>query len=287
MPNTDPYGADVGSPGPTVLVVDDVEASADAVAAMLRGAYHVTVARSVGDALAELAQSPHGFLACVLDLALDAPSARLHDTLERLAVPVVVISGVEAERLAEVAAAHPDWRWLAKPSEAAALLAALEQVVSASRPPSRRTRTPPRAVAQSRVEGGGGGGGGADALTPPDGTPSTRPPRSWPEAIEATVDKLTRRALRGGIALAMVKLQLAGRMSPEVLVGLTVCAVGVEAAVRSVRERKPAVAAAVLIPLVLGAAGRAAGVEWMADAAVWVTAIGLPLAGPVLAARSL
>ncbi len=90
MPNTDPYGADLARPGPTVLVVDDVEANADAFAAMLRGAYHVTAARSVNDALADLAQSPHGYLACVLDLSLDAPSARLHDPLERLDVPVVL-----------------------------------------------------------------------------------------------------------------------------------------------------------------------------------------------------
>lgn len=284
MPDTNPYGADLGSPGPTVLVVDDTEANAGAMAAMLRGAYHVTLAHSVGDALAELAQSPHGYLACVLDLALDAPSARLHDTLERLAVPVVLVSGVEAERLAEVAAAHLGWRYLAKPFEAPALLAAIEQVVSASRPPSRRTRTPPRAVAQSRVEAGGAG-----ELTPPDGTPSTRAaaPVGWPAAIDSMADKLSRRGLRAGIALMMLKLQLAGRMSPELLLGLTICAVGVEAAIRGIREKKPAVAAAVVIPLLLGAAGSLSGHGALSDAAVWITALGLPVAGPVLGSRSL
>lgn len=99
------------------------------------------------------------------------------------------------------------------------------------------------------------------------------------------MDKLTRRLLRGGIALAMVKLQLAGKMSPGVLVGLSICAVGVEAAVRSVREKKPAAIAAVLIPLLLGAAGRLSGQSWLTDASVWVTAIGLPLAGYVLPSR--
>ena len=288
MPNTEPYGADLGSPGPTVLVVDDTEANAGAMAAMLRGAYHVTLAHSVGDALAELAQSPHGYLACVLDLALDAPSARLHDTLERLAVPVVVVSGVEAERLAAVVEAHPGWRYLAKPFEAPALLAALEQVVSASRPPSRRTRTPPRAVAQSRVEAGGAAGG-AGELTPPDGTPSTRAaaPVGWPAAIDSMADKLSRRGLRAGIALMMLKLQLAGRMSPELLLGLTICAVGVEAAIRGIRDKKPAVAAAVVIPLLLGAAGGLSGVGWLSDAAVWITALGLPVAVAVLGSRSL
>lgn len=285
MPDTHPCGADLGSPGPTVLVVDDVESNAEAFAAMLRGAYAVTVAHSVSDALAELAQSPHGYLACVLDLALDLPSARLHDTLERLAVPVVVVSGAEADRLADVVAAHPGWRYLAKPFEAPALLAAVEQVVSASRPPSRRTRTPPRAVAQSRVEAGGGAG----ELTPPDGTPSTKPAAavSWPAAIDSMADKLSRRGLRAGIALMMLKLQLAGRMSPELLLGLTICAVGVEAAIRGIREKKPAVAAAVVIPLLLGAAGSLSGHGALSDAAVWITALGLPVAGPVLGSRSL
>lgn len=284
MANTDPYGPDLARPGPTVLVVEDTEANADMIAAMLRGAYHVTVARSVGDALAELATAPHGYLACVLDLVLDAPSARLHETLERLAVPVVVVSGVEAERLAEVVAAHPTWRYLAKPFEAPALLAAVEQVVSGARPPSRRTRTPPRPVAQSAIAMDG-----ADALTPPDGTPSTKPatPVSWPAAIDSVVDKLTRRALRAGIALMMLKLQLTGKMSPELLLGLTICAVGVEAAIRGLREKKPAVAAAVVIPLLLGAAGGLSGVGWISDAAVWITALGLPVAGPVLGSRSL
>jgi CheY-like chemotaxis protein len=277
MSNTVPYGGDLAPPrpGPTLLVIDDVDASAAAIAAMLRDGYAVTVAKSVTEALAELAMAPHGFLACVLDLSLDAPSARLHEALERLDIPVVLVSGVEAEQLPEVAKAH-DWRFLAKPFDAPTLIAAVEQVVSASRPPSRRTRTPPKATAAQP---------GAE-LTPPDGTPSARPPRAWPEAIEALVDKLTRRLLRGGIAVAMVKLQLAGKMSPEMLVGLSICAVGVEAAVRSVREKKPAVAAAVLIPLLLGAAGRATGVGWLSDASVWVTAIGLPFAGSVLGSRA-
>ncbi len=177
MANTDPYGPDLSRPGPTVLVVDDTEANAAMIAAMLRDAFHVTVAQSVGDALAELATAPQGYLACVLDLALDAPSARLHDTLERLDIPVVLVSGVEADKLPEVAGAHPRWRYLAKPFEAPALLAAIELAVSGARPPSRRTRTPPKPVAQSVISLDG-----ADGLTPPDGTPSTKPgaPVSWP-----------------------------------------------------------------------------------------------------------
>lgn len=294
MPNTAPYGGDLAPPhpGPTLLVVDDVDASADAIAAMLRDGYAVTVAKSVNEALAALAMAPHGFLACVLDLSLDAPSARLHEALERLAIPVVLVSGVEAEQLPEVAKAH-DWGFLAKPFEASALIAAIEQRVSASRPPSRRTRTPPRPVAQSGVPNPFtlepvGGVGGADA-TPPDGTPSARPstPVSWPAALDSVVDKLTRRALRGGIAVMMMKLQIAGKMTPELLIGLSLCAVGVEAAVRGLREKKPAVAAAVVIPLLLGAAGGLSGVGWISDAAVWVTVLGLPLAGPVLGSRSL
>lgn len=283
MPDTLPFGHDLAHPGPTVLVVDDVDASAGAIASMLRDGYAVTVARSVNDALAELAMAPHGFLACVLDLSLDAPSARLHDALERLAIPVVVVSGVEAEQLPEVAKAH-DWGFLAKPFEASALIAAIEQRVSGARSPSRRTRTPPKAVAQSAVAVDG-----PDALTPPDGTPSTRPATavSWPAALDSVVDKLTRRALRGGIAIMMMKLQIAGKMTPEVLIGLSICAVGVEAAIRGFREKKPAVAAAVAIPLVLGAVGGLSGVDWIADVGVWVTALGLPLAGPVLGSRSL
>jgi len=74
----------------------------------------------------------------VLDHSLDAPSARLHDPLERLDVPVVLVSGLEAERLPDVASAHPGWRYLAKPFEAPALLAAVEQVASAARPAPAR-----------------------------------------------------------------------------------------------------------------------------------------------------
>lgn len=79
---------------------------------------------------------------------------------------------------------------------------------------------------------------GADGLTPPDGTPSTKPgsPVSWSAAIDSVVDKLTRRALRAGVALMMLKLQLAGKMTPELLVGRSICAVGVEAALRGLRE---------------------------------------------------
>ena len=119
------------------------------------------------------------------------------------------------------------------------------------------------------------------------GLTSTLPLYGLALGLGATAAALLVSASGLGSALMMLKLQLAAKMSPELLLGLTICAVGVEAAIRGIREKKPAVAAAVVIPLLLGAAGGLSGVGWISDAAVWVTAFGLPLAGPVLGSRSL
>ena len=115
-------------------------------------------------------------------------------------------------------------------------------------------------------------------LTPPDALPSARPPLSWPAAMESALDKLSRRALRFAIGVMILKLQSSGKMSPEALVALTVCAVGIEAAVRGLRERKAATVAALAIPLVLGVAGHASGFTPLSDAAAYITAMGIPLA---------
>ena len=117
--------------------------------------------------------------------------------------------------------------------------------------------------------------------TPPDGTPSQRPsmpPRSWPEVVDAAIDKITRRALRGGVAVMIFKLQLARAASPEALIAMGICAVGLEAAVRAAKERKAAALAAVMIPVAMAGAGHLFDVELLTHASVYTAAIGLPFA---------
>lgn len=118
-------------------------------------------------------------------------------------------------------------------------------------------------------------------LTPPDATPSQRPSlpaRTWPEVVDGAIDKITRRALRGGVALLIFKLQIARAASPEALIGMAVCAVGLEAVVRAAKERKAAALAAVAIPLALAGAGHLLDVELLTHAGVYVAALGLPFA---------
>lgn len=117
--------------------------------------------------------------------------------------------------------------------------------------------------------------------TPPDATPSQRPlmpARTWPEVVDAAIDKVTRRALRGGVALLIFKLQMARAASPEALIGMAVCAVGLEAVVRAAKERKAAALAAVAIPLAMAGLGHVLDVELLTHAGVYVAAIGLPFA---------
>lgn len=129
----------------------------------------------------------------------------------------------------------------------------------------------------------------ARVQTPPDGTPSQRPaatPRTWPEVVDAAIDKITRRGLRGGVALLIFKLQLARAASPEALIAMGGCAVGLEAAVRAAKERRAATVAAVAIPLAMAAAGHLFDVELLTHAGVYIAALGLPFASYLSAPTS-
>lgn len=129
---------------PAVLVIEDHQLPRAAAVAALEG-YDVTEAATVGDAFAALALRRPAVV--VLDLAMDRPSAGLHATLQALRLPVVVVSGLEAEE-ARAAADAAGWRCLPKPFTAEALRAVVEELAAPSivpdlAPPPRATRPMP------------------------------------------------------------------------------------------------------------------------------------------------
>ncbi len=71
-------------------------------------------------------------------------------------------------------------------------------------------------------------------------------PIAWAEAFDRMVDTLSRRGLRVLIGYWTFRLQSAGKLDAASAAVLIVCAVGVEAAIRAWRERKPATAAEML-----------------------------------------
>lgn len=112
--------------------------------------------------------------------------------------------------------------------------------------------------------------------TPPSGTVAWKPPArplAWSEVVDRLGDTLTRRGLRALIGYWIYHLQATGKLSPETLIGLVACAVGVEAAVRAWRERKASTAVAVALPLTLAVAGELARVAPLTHAAGYLAAV--------------
>lgn len=114
-----------------VLVVDDAADARSSIALTLTGAGLACVeAATVADAINALAA---GDFACVvLDLKLDADPETLHRALAERRVPVLLVSGVEAESLADVAQRH-GWRYLAKPWEPPSLVMAVDRLLGGAR----------------------------------------------------------------------------------------------------------------------------------------------------------
>lgn len=125
-----------------VLVIDDDAPARLALVHALAPYYLVTEASSVAAALASLARR-ETYDAIVCDLRMDAPSAPLHDVLEHHRLPVVLVSGVEAEQLPEVARRH-GWRFVAKPCDAPALVDAVRRAMDETRASSDRVTMVPR-----------------------------------------------------------------------------------------------------------------------------------------------
>ena len=141
-----------------LLVIEDQASIRVAAASLLRAHGHdVREAATVAAALAALDDSTPE--AVILDLALDAPSAALHERLRECGAPVLVVSGVEEERAATVAEAF-GWQLLTKPFEPDDLVSRVASLLPSRRPSRPRVLPPPP----------------APAATTPVAPPTERPP---------------------------------------------------------------------------------------------------------------
>lgn len=235
---------------PTVLVVDDHPAALEALAAPLRERYAVRTAGTVATALAALA----GVSCVVLDLLLDAPATALHRALHDARTPVVVVSGLESTAAQQVAAV---WGWpaLPKPVSPEPLLAAVEAALETRPMPDtspdasgeRTTMAPPAPLPE-----------------PPAVPVDSSPPIAQTDPRVAVVDLVSRRILRGLVALAIAGLTVWGDSTGHPVSGVTVAVLGalgmgVDAAVAAARRRPGATAAGGAALLALALAGDATG----------------------------
>ena len=123
----------------------------------------------------------------------------------------------------------------------------------------------------------------ANKLTPPEGTPSanTRPP-TWAEVVYKLVAEGTRRGLRFSISFMMFKLQLAGKLTPEVALAMTACALGVESAIVAWKEKRlPAAVGLTAVPFVVAGLGALAQDNTLLSLSGYLAMI-LPAAGGAL-----
>ena len=134
MPNSTP--CDAGRP-PQVLLVEDHSDTAELLRVLLgRHGFAVTVASSVGAALAAAGAGPVDVL--VSDIQL--PDGSGHDLLRRLRedgpVPAIALSGLDGEADIDDARAAGFDEYLGKPVSITRLVGALRRVSAAERPPS-------------------------------------------------------------------------------------------------------------------------------------------------------
>lgn len=186
-----------------LLVIEDQASIRVAAASLLRAHGHdVREAGTVAAALAALDDSTPE--AVILDLALDAPSAALHERLRECGAPVLVVSGVEEERAATVAEAF-GWQLLAKPFEPDDLVSRVASLLPSRRPSRPHVLPPPP----------------APAATTPVAPPTERPPLEglpsitlsgapdpWRDRIRVVADRI----IYGGALVAVVVLALRGKL---------------------------------------------------------------------------
>ena len=122
-----------------ILIVEDQEAVRVLAASLLRSAGHeVREAATVTAALDALdAAAPD---AVILDLSLGEPSVALHARLRSMLVPVLVVSGLDADD-AQSAAIAQGWSSLPKPFDPELLIAMVERLKPIAPPPP--TERPP------------------------------------------------------------------------------------------------------------------------------------------------
>lgn len=222
---------------PRVLVVDDDAAVRASLVAALQSDFAVVEAASVVDALAELLDARPTVV--VLDLVLGSDStARLHQTLARDAVPVLLVTGADYTNLPKVAEER-NWPFLAKPFTPEALRRRVQELVPPPRAPTLpplRAPTRPSKVPEEVAEA-------PRALTPPDGLPAAQGTRS--DRVEV-VDMVSRRMLRGFGSLVLGLLiwgfELRGHAVPgTAITAITLLGFGPDALVNALKK-KPAVA---------------------------------------------
>lgn len=140
-----------------VLVVEDYTEARQAIIETLHG-YDCIEAGTVVDALAAVEANPAPALV-ILDLRLNAPAAELHAALDRLNIPVIVVSGLDASEVRSTAEAHPGWRWMTKPVDSTALRGMVAQTVESPavsneiQPSNSNSQYPDRSVDNVPVVG--------------------------------------------------------------------------------------------------------------------------------------
>lgn len=188
-----------------LLVIEDQPSIRVAAASLLRAHGHdVREAATVAAALAALDDSTPE--AVILDLALDAPSAALHERLRECGAPVLVVSGVEEERARGVAEAF-GWQLLAKPFDPDDLVSRVASLLPSRRPSRPHVLPPPPPP--------------APAATTPVAPPTERPPLEalpslalpgapdpWRDRIRVVADRI----IYAGALVAVVVLALRGKL---------------------------------------------------------------------------
>lgn len=234
----------------SILVVDDAPAVAASAVTALRDAGYVTrVATSVDAAQAELADVPD---VVVLDHVLDRDATLLRHRLVHLRVPVLLVSGLDDDAARPVAEAH-GWRFLAKPFDDVALVAAVASLLTPETPsmPDRTTPDPRPSVVPDPTP--------APLPPPPPAaayTPSGRP-LNVPTAVQV-IDRLG--DIVGVIVIGL--LCHAGKLGGEVAVIAIGAILGVGTGLRQVGARAGVPTGVGVVGLLLLGAAR-----WLAPAA--------------------
>ena len=260
-----------------VLVIDDNDAARLALVHALARDFTVTEAASIATALQSIATAPSRYDAVVCDLKMDAPSAPLHDVLSHHRMPVVLISGVESERLPETARRY-GWRYIAKPCDPDALVSAVYAAISSAERASRESgerltvapSSSPAIIVQSPTSAPAiesavrdGGVHYPRETTPAEGSPRATVPMSDRARIH---DDWSRRLKHVVIGLCITGLTLYGQRTGHpvewyVVAVLGALGVGPEAVKNALTARPKAAVAGVAGLVALAVAGDALNVS--------------------------
>lgn len=275
-----------------ILLVEDEASTAELTAMVLRDAsYVVDIAVTVDAAFSALTRNTYGLV--ILDLLLDRDATALHDALIRTNKLVLLVSGADADKVQHLALEH-NWDYINKPVKPADLIARVAKIFSRSQPPAEpqvkpavtETTAPEPTVQRTPTQ--------PSLPKPPsklenleDGVAASPHPITWPESIHRTLSDLSRRFLRFAVSFMLFKLQLAGKLTPEVAIAMTACALGVESAIVAWKEKKlPAAVGLTLLPFLLAGVGELAQQAALIDAAGYSSAVLVPFAGYLTRARS-